>query len=360
MKLFDEYSQYCQYIKDFPSCCTFEDVRSRVAHRSEAALSLLWKNGLFENIEANSILFFLSVNNRFDIYLIKYELSDGSDDRMLKVSVCDVPQKLMNLYNLLNSLYNEPRAAKWWKLCFSWFKSSSSYICYDEQYDDFFVTDSSEMCFRELLDLCRKSIASLSITFSGQEVLIMADDNRLLPLVFTLQKYAHTSYCIAQKPFDECSDELISDFRKRMCLPPASHRVCLMSTVSLSEVRFNNLIPETPQMIYVPFDKNTSNLVLAPNILLEQLIEDTTPNMEISGVRFLCFSLVSTTDVFGHTLMKIQLSDTKGKNVVLLPDGDIFTKLSTSNNDDNDGTYQEFVLKSESSVQKFEDSNVKM
>ena len=45
----------------------------------------------------------------------------------------------------------------------------------------------------------------------------------------------------------------------------------------------------------------------------------------------MCFSVLSTTDIFGQTVVRLNLSETQGYILVLLPDGEMVDRDSPQN-----------------------------
>lgn len=335
MKIINEYNQYCQYLKRLPTTkCLRSEMFNRVAHRSEAALAILWKKGLLKEITNKGYLLFLSIENRIEIYSVKYVISaDSSKQHTFDISSLPIPTVLSDLYDSLGQLFSVQRTQKWWEMCFkAQHDVPSSNIKYDEKYDELNVNDTSELHFGQLLSLCRKAVSTfVSATSDKNEMVVLAEDNRVLPLVYAMQKIASTSMLILQSLFEECNDILLGDFRKAMCSPPLPHKVCLMSAAPEFNLHYSYLLSDTEQLIYVPAEANMETLSLLPNLSLSRLFNNPVPNIEISGVKYMCFSVLSTTDIFGQTVVRLNLSETQGYILVLLPDGEMVDRDSPQN-----------------------------
>lgn len=336
MKIVTDYNDYFQLIKDLPSnLCTYDELHNHIIHRSEAALTLFYKHGILDKNTGKNMILFLSIDSQLEIYQIKYGSSEGkSEQGGIIISVLDVPPALLEIYAKLGKLYNEPRTPKWWKLCFARLtETPTAKIFYDDSYGELFVNDKEELCFQELIDNCSSALSSHQAIMSGQEdVLILADDERLLPLEFVLQKHTNTSRIVIESSFNECSDDLISEFRKNYCKPSLSHKICLVS----SDGRFDYLDSEYTQIVYIPCNTDIASLSLTSKLSLTHLIDNQTPNIEISGIKYICCSLFSTTDVFGHTLVALNLSDKEGKTAIIFSNGEVITNSSMQRSKDVD------------------------
>lgn len=335
MKIINNYNQYCQYLKRLPTTnCLRNEMHNRVAHCSEAALAILWKKGLLKEITNKGCLLFLSIENRIEIYSVKYVIStDSLEQHTFSISFPSIPSALSDLYDSLGQLFSVPRTQKWWEMCFKTQQDvPSSNIQYDEKYDDLYVNDTSELHFGQLLSSCKEAVSRfISTTSDENEVVVLADDDRILPLVYALQKIVSTSTLILQSVFEECNDILLGDFRKVMCSPPLSHKVCLMSAASSFNLHYSYLLSDTEQLIYVPAEADMTRLFLLPNLSLSKIFNTSVPNIEMSGVKYICFSILCTTDIFGQTIIRLNLSETQGYILVLLPDGEMIVKDSPQN-----------------------------
>ncbi|MBR3488353.1 MAG: hypothetical protein IKH33_03445 [Bacteroidales bacterium] len=335
MRLINEYSNYCQWLRQLPtSTCSNGESNCGVVHSSEAALAILWKNGLCENISNKNILLFLSLKNRLETIAFNFiPFSESIGQGNFNVSFPTMPKALTELYGILGELYDVVRTDKWWKMCFRHYPDEPlRKIRYDEKYDELFVNDSSEIKFHQLLDSCSKAVSSLP---TDAEVIILSEDGRILPLAFALQVRATVSLLIQKTPFDCCSNELISEFRREMCAVPSNHRVCLMTSVSESDIHHGYLTPETTQLVYVPDGTDMDYLFLLPKVPLSQFVYDSVPNIEMSGVKYFCFSLHSTTNVFGQTVINITTSNELNKDVVLFPNNEVITPNTDTNEKDD-------------------------
>ncbi len=335
MKIINEYNQYCQYLKRLPTTnCLRSEMYNRIAHRSEAALAILWKKGLLKKITNKGYLLFLSIENRIEIYSVKYVISaDSVEQHSFDISSLPIPMVLSDLYDSLGQLFSVQRTQKWWEMCFKTQKDvPSSTIKYDERYDELYVNDTSELHFGQLLSSCRETVSTfISATSDENEVVVLADDDRILPLVCALQKIVRTSTLIRQSVLEDCNDMILGDFRKAMCSPPLPHKVCLMSAAPELNLYYSYLLSDTEQLIYVPAEADMTSLSLLPNLSLSQLFNNPVPNVETSGVKYICFSIFSTTDIFGHTIIRLNLSETQGYILVLLPDGKMIVNDSSPN-----------------------------
>ena len=343
MKIINEYNQYCQYLKRLPTTnCLRSEMHDRVAHRSEAALAILWKKGLLKETTNKGCLLFLSIENRIEIYSVKYVVSaDSIEQHTFDISFPTIPSALSDLYDSLGQLFSVPRTQKWWELCFKTQQDvPSANIQYDEKYDELYVNDTSEVQFGQLLSSCRDAVSTfISTTSNENEVVVLADDDRILPLVYALQKIACTSTLIIRSMFEECNDILLENFRKVMCSPPLPHKVCLMSAAPEFNLHYSYLLSDTEQLIYVPAEANMETLFLLPSLSLSLLFNNPVPNIEMSGVKYICFSIHSTTDIFGQTIIRLNLSETRGYILVLLPNGEMIVKDSSQNPHNENNAY---------------------
>lgn len=319
MKIINDYNSYCQSIKHQCTPC-LNYIPEHTICRGEAALSLLWQKGLLDIVSGRQTLILISTDNDLDLFTLNhYSIDESKHYSRIELNPFSIPKELKVLHSLLVKLFTEPRVEKWWQMCFrEKTRQAKSIINFESQYKSFFVTDSSEMTFGQLLDSCHKAIQSLPDLAEGHyNTIVLADDCKIIPLAYAFQETTQSSHLVLSTPFNECNDSLVTDFRRQWCPTPSEHRICLMSTNASNNIQYSYVPTETPKLIYIPAECDLSSLFLLPNIKMSDFIDNYNPNIAYSRTKYICLILYSTTDVFGNTLITFTYSPNSCKTVLI-------------------------------------------